>query len=153
MKKILLFLFLFSSLVYGQEIKGTITDKTQDQLIGVLIESSHGEKTRSDSEGNFTIKVSTFPVTLTFSYFDYETQSITFKVESKKGIIVEMNSKTQLMDGIVVAASRRSQKIEEVPVSMEIIKPELIENKGLTDLEEAVNLSPGIYTMDGQVSI
>ena len=36
---------------------------------------------------------------------------------------------------------------------MEILKPELIDNKGLANLEEAVDQSPGVYAMDGQVSI
>jgi iron complex outermembrane receptor protein len=36
---------------------------------------------------------------------------------------------------------------------MEIIKPELINNKGFSNLEQAVDQSPGVYAMDGQVSI
>ena len=31
---------------------------------------------------------------------------------------------------VVITAGRRSQEIEEVPISMEIIKPSLIESKG-----------------------
>jgi iron complex outermembrane receptor protein len=54
---------------------------------------------------------------------------------------------------IVVSASKRRQKIEEVPVSMEVIRPQLIDHKGITDLEQAVDQTPGVYTMDGQVSI
>ena len=33
------------------------------------------------------------------------------------------------------------------------MKPALIANKGFTNLEQAVNQSPGVFTMDGQVSI
>ena len=36
---------------------------------------------------------------------------------------------------------------------MEIIKPELINNKGFSNLEQAVDQSPCVYAMDGQVSI
>jgi iron complex outermembrane receptor protein len=36
---------------------------------------------------------------------------------------------------------------------MEIIRPQLIDNKGITDLEQAVDQTPGVFTMDGQVSI
>jgi len=54
---------------------------------------------------------------------------------------------------IVVSASKRKQKIEEVPVSMEVLRPQLIDHKGITDLEQAVDQTPGVYTMDGQVSI
>jgi len=54
---------------------------------------------------------------------------------------------------VVVSAGKRRQAIEEIPVSMEILRPELIDNKGITDLEQAVDQTPGVYTMDGQVSI
>jgi outer membrane receptor protein involved in Fe transport len=57
------------------------------------------------------------------------------------------------ISAVVVSAGRRQQRVEDVPVSMEIIRPALINNKGITDLEQAVDQSPGVYTMDGQVSI
>ena len=47
---------------------------------------------------------------------------------------------------IVVSASKRRQKIEEVPVSMEVIRPQLIDHKGITDLEQAVDQTPGVYS-------
>ncbi|HZH87396.1 MAG TPA: TonB-dependent receptor [Brumimicrobium sp.] len=153
MKQILLFLFLISSLVYGQEIKGKITDETKNTLIGVLIESNNGEKTRSDLDGNFTIKVLQFPATLTFNLFDYKTTTVILDAYTSEALNIVMNSITQQIEGIVVSASRREQNIKDIPVSLEIIKPELIENKGITSIESAVNLSPGAYTMDGQVSI
>ncbi len=153
MKQILLFLFLISFLVYGQEIKGKITDENRTDLIGVLIESNHGEKTRSDSEGNFILKVEKYPVTLTLNLFDYKTTTVTVEAGHEEWLMFEMNAIAQEVEGIVVAASRREQKIEEIPVSIEIIKSELIENKGITDVESAIDLAPGAYTMDGQVSI
>ncbi|MEN9743508.1 MAG: hypothetical protein RLZZ65_1313 [Bacteroidota bacterium] len=61
--------------------------------------------------------------------------------------------KVQDQKTIVVSASKRRQRIEEVPVSMEVLRPQLINNKGITDLEQAVDQTPGVYTMDGQVSI
>ncbi|NBX80438.1 MAG: Plug domain-containing protein, partial [Flavobacteriales bacterium] len=54
---------------------------------------------------------------------------------------------------VVITAGRRNQNIEDVPISMEIIRPELVNNKGLSSLEQAVDQSPGVYSMDGQVSI
>ena len=53
----------------------------------------------------------------------------------------------------MVSAGRRKQAAEDVPVSMEVIRPQLIDNKGITDLEQAVDQTPGVFTMDGQVSI
>ena len=50
-------------------------------------------------------------------------------------------------------AARFEKNIEEVSISMEVLRPALIANKGLVNLEQAVNQSPGVFTMDGQVSI
>ncbi len=54
---------------------------------------------------------------------------------------------------VVVSASRSAQNIEDVPVSMEILTQAQITNKGLTSLDQIVDQSPGVFTMDGQVSI
>jgi iron complex outermembrane receptor protein len=52
-----------------------------------------------------------------------------------------------------VRAARFEKNVEEVSISMEVLRPALIANKGLANLEQAVNQSPGVFTMDGQVSI
>lgn len=61
--------------------------------------------------------------------------------------------KTQEVKNVYVRASRFEKNIEEVSISMEVLRPALIANKGLANLEQAVNQSPGVFTMDGQVSI
>ena len=63
--------------------------------------------------------------------------------------------KTKIKDekGVVVSAARFEKNIEQVNISMEVLRPELIANKGFSNLEQAVGHSPGVFTMDGQVSI
>jgi len=152
-KKLLFLIIILPISVIAQEIKGVIYDNTKETVIGARIESSEGEQTRSGIDGNFNIKVNKFPVKLTISAFDYKTQELTFDRFPEEIIEVSLESETQEIEGVVVSASRRQQKIENIPVSLEIIKPELIENKALTNVEEAVNQAPGAYAMDGQISI
>jgi iron complex outermembrane receptor protein len=153
MKKVLLIFALLTSFIYGQEIHGSVYEVGGESLIGVLIESSEGQKTRTDLEGSFTIKVENYPVTLELSLLDYEAKKFTIEKGNAAPLTIRMKPLAQDVEGVVVSASRREQKIENIPVSIEIIKPELIENKGLTNVEEAVNLAPGAYAMDGQISI
>lgn len=61
--------------------------------------------------------------------------------------------KTKDEKAVYVRAGRFEKNIEEVSISMEVLRPALIANKGLANLEQAVNQSPGVFTMDGQVSI
>ena len=93
-----------------------------------------------------------YPVWLYFTGPEHKKDSLYIQEEKRK-INVFLQPEVQELQNMVVSASRRLQKIEEVPISMELIKPELIDNKGLANLEQVVDLSPGVYAIDGQVSI
>jgi len=134
------------------QIRGAIVDgKKGDPIPGVKILLSSGEKTSANIAGEFILKPAKYPVKLIISSFGYESDSlwITKDTTFVKSLYVEsIQIKT-----VVVTAGRRAQEIEEVPISMEILRPELINNKGIANLEQAVDQSPGVYAMDGQVSI
>ncbi|MDX1650977.1 MAG: TonB-dependent receptor [Brumimicrobium sp.] len=153
MKHFLLIFSLFLSYGFCQEIQGKVIDETGEPLIGALVETSEGVKTRTDFDGFFVVQIQNFPVTIVISYIDYKNAEKTFQKPPEDVTLIEMTPATQALEEVVISASRREQKIQEIPVSLEIIKPELIENKGLVDVEQAVNQAPGAYAMDGQISI
>jgi outer membrane receptor protein involved in Fe transport len=143
---------LFSSTLFAQTIEGFVLDnQTNESIPGVTIRFNN-EGVVSDIDGSFSIPSSTKIVAI-FSYPEYETDT----VELVTGVVnyIKLNSVTEETDlgPVVVAASRRKQKLEEVTVSMDVISDELIANKGITDLKQAVDQTPGAYVMDGQVSI
>ena len=74
-------------------------------------------------------------------------------VEQSGKLTITLKEPLTNLETVVISAGRREQAVEEVPVSMEIIRPELIDNKGISQLDDAVDQSPGVFTMDGQVSI
>lgn len=153
MKHTLLFLLLFSFSTYGQEIKGKINDQLNNPILGVRIEDGQGAHAKSNTNGLFEIKNVTYPVTLTFRLFTYKTKKITFQHAPKVALNIKMEGATKELSGVVVSASRRKQRIENISVSLQVIGHKLLENKGITSVEDAVDQSPGVYTMDGQVSI
>jgi iron complex outermembrane receptor protein len=57
------------------------------------------------------------------------------------------------LDEVVISAGKFEQKLSEVTVSMDIIKPSLIENKNATNLDVIINQVPGVTVADGQASI
>ena len=147
----MLLLLLLPFLLQAQ-ITGKVNDKlTNNPIIGAKILASDGSKTISDFDGNFNLNVQKFPVTIIVSMLQYVNDTI---VVNKAGeIVIKLGEPEKDFETVVVSAGRRRQAIEEVPVSMEIIRPQLIDNKGITDLEQAVDQTPGVFTMDGQVSI
>jgi len=145
------FFFLLPTLYFAQ-IKGVVQDgKIKEPLIGAKITLSTGQKILTNPLGAFEIKPSSYPVLIKFSMIGYISDSI--RVTQDTTFTFDLYAQVQEMKTVVVTAGRRNQNIEDVPISMEIIRPELINNKGLSSLEQAVDQSPGVYSMDGQVSI
>ncbi len=132
-----------SGVVFNKESKIGITE--------VLVKSSEGEKAESTSDGTFTIVAKKLPLTLYFQKKGYELDSI--RIQQLGFVKMPISVLSQDVKTVVVTSGKRNQNIEEIPISIEILKPALIANKGFTNLEQAVNQSPGVFTMDGQVSI
>ncbi|MGV3630899.1 MAG: TonB-dependent receptor [Bacteroidota bacterium] len=145
-------LFCLPLTYFGQEITGTVLDASNGSpLTGVKITGSEGQKALSDPDGNFRISYGQLPFRLVFEYASFYPDTLT--ITENKPLTVSLSPKVLEKEMVVVSSARRGQKVEEAPVSLEILKPELINNKGITDLEKAVDQSPGVYAMDGQVSI
>lgn len=147
-----LLLFLFAPLFCAAQVTGTIQDKSNKNAIyGAKIVASDGQKALSDFDGKFKLNSTKFPITVVVTAQSFIDDTI--RVESAGEITIELEPVVQEVKTVVVTAGRRDQDIEDVAISMEIIRPELVDNKGLANLEEAVDQSPGVFTMDGQVSI
>jgi iron complex outermembrane receptor protein len=152
MKSIILLLLLFIPIGFIAQISGIVREKsTNTPIVGAKITASDGSKAISDFDGKFKLNSQKFPLTIITSMMQFLNDTIT--VNKVEEIVIKMGEQTKDLETVVVSAGRRKQVIEEVPVSMEIIRPQLIDNKGITDLEQAVDQTPGVFTMDGQVSI
>ncbi|OFZ10458.1 MAG: hypothetical protein A3D92_11700 [Bacteroidetes bacterium RIFCSPHIGHO2_02_FULL_44_7] len=134
------------------QVTGKVLEKeSKEPVYGAKVIASTGERAITDIDGNFSLNPSGYPVTLIVSAQTLLNDTI--EVAGPGNIVIEMVEPVQVIKTMVVTAGRRQQNVEDVAISMEIIRPELVDNKGLADLEEAVNQSPGVYAMDGQVSI
>lgn len=156
--------------LWGQQafVRGNVKDSaTAEPLIGVVVTTNAGVGAVTDVTGNFVCKVS-FPltingttysdsadVTLNVSYTGYVSKTVVVSV--KKGgvapVQVVLSSSSRELGTVVVSAGRYEQKIGEVPVSMEVIKPRLIENKNTTNMETIIDQTPGVNVTDGQANI
>lgn len=151
MKHKLLLLFLLPMTIFSQ-VSGVVFEaENNEPIYGAKVISSTGEKAKTDFDGKFTLNLSSYPATLVISAQTFLNDTV--EVMTSGTIKIIMDPVVQKMKTVVVAAGRRKQEIENVPISMEIIRPELFDNKGLQNVEQAVDQSPGVFTMDGQVSI
>lgn len=102
------------------EISGSVTDKESGTTIpgvNILVKGTVNG-TITDTKGNFSLKVTTFPATLVFSYLGYKEveQEVT---GAESGLEVTMEETSTLGQTTVVSASRVEESIMESPVTVE----------------------------------
>lgn len=157
-----LFIFIsalfFAEVVYSQTavIKGKVTDsRTRESLPGVniLLEDNTGGATDVNGLYNITVKTGKHVVTYNFIGYKPQKRIIEIKESETLTINVELQEEIELIDEIVVSAGKFEQKLSEVTVSMEIIKPDIIENNNATNIDAIINQIPGVDIMDDQPSI
>lgn len=139
-------------------LKGNISDKeTKEPIIGATIQllKDLSKGTATDIEGNYVLVLDTGNYQILCSYLGL--QSDTFSVEikenqiSQKNILLKQVAKT--LETVVVSSGKFEQKLEELTVSMEVLKPNLIANKNTTSIETALEQVPGLTVIDNDPQI
>jgi iron complex outermembrane receptor protein len=151
-KSILIIALVFLCSIAKSQVTGVVLDgDTKEPIIGAKLIASDGSRAITDLDGAFKLNITKYPTDIIVTMIQYITDTVQVNVPGE--ITIEILEPATSLETVVISAGRRKQNIEEIQVSMEIIRPEMIDNKGITDLEDAVNQSPGVFTMDGQVSI
>ncbi|MAP01790.1 MAG: hypothetical protein CMD01_03105 [Flavobacteriales bacterium] len=160
MNRILLFLLagLFLNTIQSQNatLKGVLMDGDYNEpLIGANIVLNTGNGASTNLDGEYSISTEPGTYTVDFKYVGYKTvtKSITLSAGEVKTINLTLNPSINQLDDVVVSASKYEQKLGEVPVSMAVIKPALIENKATRDAEAIIEQVPGVQVNENQISI
>ena len=92
---------------------------------------------------------------LEFSFIGYTTkkENITLKENEIKNLDISLVEESSIIDVVVISAGKFEQKLEEVTVSMDVIKPTLLESKNSVSMESLMNQAPGVSVIDGQANI
>jgi len=158
-RAILFILFTsFFTTFYSQDpiLKGVIMDgEFNEPLIGVNVLLNNGKGAATDFDGNYSIRTEPGEYKVIYRYIGYKTitKNIVLKSGETKVINLTISASTNQLDDVVVSASKYEQKLGEVPVSMAIIKPALIENKAIRDAEAIIEQVPGVQVNENQISI
>lgn len=158
-KTTLLVLFIaYISNAWAQNIiSGKVINHEAEELIGVNIsvKTTPGLGTVTDFEGNYQLSLPTGCNDLLFQYIGFEDhlETVCLKQNENKTFNITLNESSEILGTVVVSAGKFEQRIEEVTVSMDVIKPELIENKSATSIDRTINQAPSVHIVDGQANI
>lgn len=155
---LLCFILLSASLLYSQNsgLKGNIIDsQNKSTLVGVNIVINESSGTSTNANGNYEIKLAPGNYNVRFQFIGYVSinKQIVIASNEFKVLNVELTPEVRMLDAMVISAQRYEQKISDVTVSMELIKPHMIENNNISSLEQALQKVPGVFITDDQASI
>ncbi|MGZ3883380.1 MAG: TonB-dependent receptor plug domain-containing protein, partial [Bacteroidia bacterium] len=162
-RPLILFLLLFfmAGICAAQQtgvLKGTISEQgSNETLPGATVQllKNLAKGTASDVDGHYYLELDTGYHKLICAFIGLG--SDTFDVHVSANVVTEKNIrlKTALktLETVVVSSGKFEQKIEDLTVSMEVIKPALITNKNTTSIESALEQVPGLSIIDNDPQI
>ncbi|MFN7326970.1 MAG: TonB-dependent receptor [Chitinophagales bacterium] len=139
----------------AQSLRGIVRDgQSQEPLTGVTIQSGQ-LGTITNIDGAWSLSLPPGNHLLRFSYTGYETRTKTVTVSEKnlQSIDIELFFKDNLLQQTTVTAGKFEKPLGEVTVSLEVLKPRLIESVNTTSVDEVLTKVPGVNIIDGQASI
>ena len=124
-------------------------------MLAVNIRADRHSGTISDINGAFSLSLDTGRHNLEFSYVGYADQRVeTFIREGETSrLAIKLRRSSKMIDEVVVSAGKYEQKLSEVTVSMELIKPYQLSSQNIVSLDMILERTPGISILDGQPSI
>ncbi|MBS1560488.1 MAG: TonB-dependent receptor [Bacteroidetes bacterium] len=139
-------------------LSGLISDRTTgSMLMGVTVRIDGTQSGAiSDKNGKFRIKnIPTGKVVVVASLVGYEMYRGTFYVrenENKDIVFTMMPSAIQTQD-VVISASKRVQAVQDVPVSVSIVKAEDLQQRNITRIDESLKYVSGVTVARDQINI
>lgn len=155
---IILLSLTFSYISYSQTavIRGTVKDGTTGEALeGATVLQLPANGTTTDISGNYELKTEPGPVTLIISYIGMkpDTQYLTLRPGQQKNLDIRMGGNNNELQTIVVTENKVGEKIQKVTQSVEVIKPRMLEDNNITNMQDAVTKLSGVTVVDGQMSV
>ena len=137
MKKLIIIILLFPVFANAQNIfKATIKDSLNNEALIGSTAILKGIANGSNADINGKIEIKNIPdgkQTIVFSYIGYEKKELAFTfplADSLQGQTVYLKSEATEMEGVVVTSTRTNSRIEEVPIKVEVLGGEELNEKG-----------------------
>ena len=152
----LLFLLGFSPMTHSQDtiLKGIITDDNGTPLISATV-SVGSNGTITDLDGNFNLPVAPGEHEMVVSYvgFDTKKEKITVQSGIENTVNITLSESINLLNTATVTSGKHEMALGEVTVSLDVIKPSLLESTNQTSLEGLLDKVPGINMIGDQANI
>lgn len=136
-------------------LKGQVKDKSdQSPLIGVIIEVDSFYAV-TDELGEFELSLPAGEYSSKMSLVGYVPllSKLSIQAGSTTEMIFDMEIAENILTTTTVTSGRYDKPIGEVTVSLEVIRPQLLNSTNTTALDQVLQKMPGVDIIDGQANI
>ncbi len=118
-----------------------------------VISGTHG--TVTDLSGRYVLKLPPGIHSLEYSFVGYDRfrRSVDLKAADTTYLNVGLLPSTNLLNATTVTGTKYEKRIAESTVSIEVLRPQLLESTNTNNVEEIFNKIPGVQILDGQPNI
>lgn len=147
--------FLTPSFSQKGTVQGTVKDAANSELLYSVTVRTGSLGTITDFEGFYHLSLPVGDYDLEFSYVGYATQTIRVKVENGQvqTLDILLSEEATLLQTATVTSGKFEKSLGEVTVSLEVIKPQLLESTNTVTLDQVLEKVPGVTIIDGQANI
>jgi outer membrane receptor protein involved in Fe transport len=139
----------------AQGVQGLVQDaRTGEPLTGATIQAGP-RATISDYDGKFMLSLIPGIYNLQISYVGYTHSQSSIQVmgDTFTFIGIQLEPSALILETTTVTSGRFERPLSETTVSLDILRPQFIENLNMLSIDEALNRLPGVNIIDGQANI
>jgi outer membrane receptor protein involved in Fe transport len=148
-----------SSFIFAQtgRITGKVRDLQGEAVVGatVFVKANQLYGANSDENGQFVLELPVGVYNLICRMEGMNTDTIQINV-TENGLIeldIPMEEISTVLDVVEVKVGKFDKPLEDQTVSMEVLKPRLIESKNTRSIETVLDQTPGLNILDGEPQI
>lgn len=140
-------------------VHGTVIDEANAEPIPSVMIEAQGTtyKALTDLYGKFTLNLPAGTYKFQFKHLTYETKTTNFTVnpaEPPQPWLISLSPKVIQTDSqVVVIGGKYDQRPEELTVTVELIRPNILENRGATSVDKAIEQAPGVAIVDNEPQV
>lgn len=139
------------------EIKGTVFNENGSAVSGASIYTYANDstyETKSAANGAFSLLLPDGIYWIKITHPEFKPDSIEFNSNAiSESYIIELMQLTREIEAVEIKVGKFDKPLEEQTVSMEVIKPHLIESKNTRSIETVLDQTPGLNILDGEPQI
>jgi iron complex outermembrane receptor protein len=140
------------------KFQGTvISAEDGNPMVGanLILRKDFSTGTVTDPDGRFSISLNPGYYTFILSFVGMESDTIPIQLHPGEVIDkrIVMKPLWNELEEVNVRVSKFDKRVEDITVSMEVLKPRLIESKNTRSIETVLDYTPGLNIMDNEPQI